>query len=789
MAGWDYYSVQLQSAKTPAILQELLALVADQPYARIDKRGELYALRVGFWASRAEAEQAAKALLPKFRGAYARIASYRPDAIVATAAEQSSKPSASLPATEAGPQEIEKPIAAMAAPAPAQEAPAPTQVVPAPTQVAPAPAQEAAGMEKAVVGLAKLDLGYRRALLAKIRDYRKQIAAGTKNAAARQGLADIAVAYAAQIEAAEALGEDGLVEALAARIKSDLADTRPRLDQMAKQGDRGAQSALGLLYRRGIAVAKDEQKACHYYDLASNQGDVAAMYQYGLCVASRDKEGSERLLLRAANEGHPGAQARLKRPEEQPRLAQVEVQPIPVASPPAPAPTVPEQAAPMTQDASPPLAHEVPPIPVQRTPPDPTQITPPVSAQTTPAPTMQTLASASSASSLELAFRAAKDFDPQYRGALAEKSFNDSASTSSQLAYTPQLQYSQQQYDYATASRSTWTLTQPLISGDRFFSYRQAGPRALLADSTLAQRDQDLALRLLKSVTEFVRAREALRALEFQIGLLKEQAKQAQRLFDFGRGTVIDVSDAAVRHAQASASRLAALTRLRVAENQFAAITGTPPAKESFALVETPRRFDLESEARYAQDGQSNNPQIGVARQNERIAELEVQRARAALLPTVSAIGIQTESAGVSNHFAGVAVNFPLQGQTVVQISSARAQADRAREQRRQTEQGVQLDIERLRALVESGQQELTIRKEAIVAGELALRGNLKGQQAGVRTTVDVLNSIQTLANVRNDYANTAATLAENYLSLLLQSSYEINEALAKIQQTLFGGG
>ncbi len=57
-----------------------------------------------------------------------------------------------------------------------------------------------------------------------------------------------------------------------------------------------------------------------------------------------------------------------------------------------------------------------------------------------------------------------------------------------------------------------------------------------------------------------------------------------------------------------------------------------------------------------------------------------------------------------------------------------------------------------------------------------------------MRTTVDVLNSIQTLANVRNDYANTAATLAENYLSLLLQSAYETNDALARVQQTLFGG-
>ena len=94
VAGKDYYSVQLLSGKSAAALQNSLAQLAGQPYARIDKRGAAYILRVGFWESREEAVQAAQALLPSFRNAYARIASYRPDAIVASAGEQ--PPGASL---------------------------------------------------------------------------------------------------------------------------------------------------------------------------------------------------------------------------------------------------------------------------------------------------------------------------------------------------------------------------------------------------------------------------------------------------------------------------------------------------------------------------------------------------------------------------------------------------------------------------------------------------------------------------------------------------------------------
>ena len=45
---------------------------------------------------------------------------------------------------------------------------------------------------------------------------------------------------------------------------------------------------------------------------------------------------------------------------------------------------------------------------------------------------------------------------------------------------------------------------------------------------------------------------------------------------------------------------------------------------------------------------------------------------------------------------------------------------------------------------------------------------------------------IQTVADARTDYANTAATLAENYLSLLLQAAYETADSLQQVQTALF---
>ena len=82
VAGRNYYSVQLLSAKSAAALQEPLARVAQQPHARIDKRGADFALRVGLWESRAEAEQGLEALRQAFPGANVRTVTYRSDSNV-----------------------------------------------------------------------------------------------------------------------------------------------------------------------------------------------------------------------------------------------------------------------------------------------------------------------------------------------------------------------------------------------------------------------------------------------------------------------------------------------------------------------------------------------------------------------------------------------------------------------------------------------------------------------------------------------------------------------------------
>jgi cellulose synthase operon protein C len=75
-ASGDYYSVQLLSAPSAAPLRTPLTRVAQQPFARIERRGNAYALRVGLWRNRDEAQTGLETLRNAFPGAFVRTAHY-----------------------------------------------------------------------------------------------------------------------------------------------------------------------------------------------------------------------------------------------------------------------------------------------------------------------------------------------------------------------------------------------------------------------------------------------------------------------------------------------------------------------------------------------------------------------------------------------------------------------------------------------------------------------------------------------------------------------------------------
>lgn len=386
------------------------------------------------------------------------------------------------------------------------------------------------------------------------------------------------------------------------------------------------------------------------------------------------------------------------------------------------------------------------------------------------------------------AFEQARRFDPLYQSARAERDANITASQSAGTAYYPQFQANYSRLEVETTPRQTYTVTQPLINADRYATMKEAEPREQLARSTFQLREQDLSQRLVKAVAELLRNTESLSLNKAKIDALEKQALSAKRAFELGQGTVTDVRDAQVRLDQARAETLTLEAQIGASQRQLSAITGAPASTLMLNVPRQTRAVLLKALDDYMTTGVQTNPQLLLAQQNQRIAELAVIRADGAFLPTLAAVYTNSSSNNISSSYAGVTLSMPLQASSYYQMRGAAANATKLQEQTRDTELRTRLEVQRLWALVNAGRTEIAIRLEAIKSAELSVDANEKSFRGGVRSQIDVLNSIQTLFQVQQEYVTAVLTLADNYLNLLLQAATPADEAMAMVQTILFPG-
>lgn len=383
-------------------------------------------------------------------------------------------------------------------------------------------------------------------------------------------------------------------------------------------------------------------------------------------------------------------------------------------------------------------------------------------------------------------FEKAKRFDPLFQSALSERDANKASANVARVAYLPQLNLTVVQKEAEATTRRTISVTQPIINAERYATFRQAGPRDTLAEATYQSREQELATRLFSAVSEVIQARESLALNQARVNAIAQQARSAKRTYELGTGTVTDLRDAQVRLEQAAANDATLRARKNAAERQLAAITGSLPSSSAFNIAWQRPTALRQSLTRYLDRFTQDNPRIVQAIQNERIARLELTRARGALLPTVSAVASRTEFEGRSNHYAGVAISLPLEVGTFLQISGAAASATQSKELVRDIEQRTKLDVDRLFELVEAGISEIDIRLESIRSAELSVEANQKSYEGGIRNKLDVINAIQTLYQTKEDYIRSVLSLAENLLQLHLALAVPASESIKQVQTVLF---
>ncbi|HUP50396.1 MAG TPA: TolC family protein [Thermoanaerobaculia bacterium] len=337
--------------------------------------------------------------------------------------------------------------------------------------------------------------------------------------------------------------------------------------------------------------------------------------------------------------------------------------------------------------------------------------------------------------------------------------------------------------------RNDWnysiTLSQPIFAGRRELrAYSQAKlgienareVEQATADATL--------LRVASSYLALVNAGARMEIERRNIELAEKRRQQAQAFFDAGEVTRVDVlrAETAVKAAQrvlagADQARQFAESDLRQALELDGSIEPAPPARR------IPSPPDEEALLRRAASGR---PDLDVARNNVRIAGLEVSKQRGYRLPLITFDGglVHQRTPFPADRFSYGALRFnvPLfqSGEVAARVAGARhreLQAELALEDARLA---AREDVRRALAALRAAETGLSLAAEQLVAAEAEYAQAFELYRAQEATSLDVATSEASLADARRAVAEETlnrdlAELRVWYAAGAIQEALNIN--------------
>lgn len=393
------------------------------------------------------------------------------------------------------------------------------------------------------------------------------------------------------------------------------------------------------------------------------------------------------------------------------------------------------------------------------------------------------LAQSSQAQGLAELYRQARINDPKYAAAEAQREAVEALLPQARGQLLPNISFNltrtlnnttnrvaasagdlQKTYDFVQNNGSL-NLSQAVFRPQIWIAYAQTQVQVLQAEAVLRQAEQDLVLRLSQSYFDVLLAEDNVALAQEQKAAIAEQLKQAKRYFEAGVGTITDINEAQARYDTIQAQELAAQNTLEVKVRALEQIVGTTHR----VLDRLGGRLRLESPEPAKVDewidfSLANNPDLKASEAAFEIAEKEVYKNRAAHLPTVDIIAsrsnLQNPSYSLIDNYQwvsslGVQVAFPLftGGATQGRVVQAGALKEKARHDLEFAKRTTILLTRQEFLNVHNGVAQVKALEQAVKSNEVALYSARRGQEAGMRTSFDVLNAQQLLFAAKRDLA------------------------------------
>ena len=250
-----------------------------------------------------------------------------------------------------------------------------------------------------------------------------------------------------------------------------------------------------------------------------------------------------------------------------------------------------------------------------------------------------------------------------------------------------------------------------------------------------------------------------------QKAAIAEQLKQAKRYFEAGIGTVTDINDAQARYDTIEAQEIAARNTLEVRVRALEQIVGgTHRHLDRLGPRLTLEKPIPEKVDEWIDFSLANNPQLKAREAALEVAEKDVGKSAAGHLPTVDIVAGRSQVINPSysllentnwTNTVGIQLAVPLfaGGTTQGRVDQSRAVRERTRYELESVKRSTVLTTRQEFLNVDSGVAQVKALEQAVKSNEVALYSAQRGQEAGMRTSFDVLNAQQLLFTVRRDLA------------------------------------
>jgi outer membrane protein len=394
-------------------------------------------------------------------------------------------------------------------------------------------------------------------------------------------------------------------------------------------------------------------------------------------------------------------------------------------------------------------------------------------------------------------YQAAQANDPKFRGAQQQTLATGQQAKQLRAGYLPQVSvelqrietdqtvissdnqiFQQGNANYGTDDLSL-SLSQAILRWDRIEGWKQSRLQEDQADARQVQATQDLQMRVAETYFGALAARDAVILSRAELASATRQYEDADARYRRGLARRTDQLDAQARMSQVEAGLMAKQNAYEDALEALRELTGrTPetlnPVARELQLA-APDPVSVDSWIRAAADG---NIEIQVQRMAVDIADREVERQRAGHYPTLDLRFRHNERTTDGSLFGGgsetesdeitLAFNVPLYsgGSVWAKRKEAAARHEQSKEElertRREVErqtraayQGLLSAIRRARAL-----------EQAVKAQELAVETKRRGFQAGLYTSMTVLDAEEDLYADRYEYALARYDYLVNWVKL-----------------------